>query len=273
MSSITIKYILFIIYIYPSLFWKGYIFKHDASIRNDPNMAKKLSPWETQLASEGAESIEIDAKGLTTREVNSRIKETVAKDQKVTVLNADGIHGIAVGLRRGEVIIKGNPGNYVSTLNSGAHITIEGDSGNFFGDNTCDGELIVKGNVGYGAGMYSYGGVFLIHGNATDAAAQMFKGGTLIIKGDVGDEVGLYMVGGDIMIIGNAGEKLGDWMIRGCIYLGGNAKSLGENARYAEMTRDDKNKLTSLLEKYGIDADLEKFKKVVPISDRPFYGK
>ncbi len=216
---------------------------------------------------------EIDAKGLTTKEVNSRIRETVVKDLKVTVLNADGIHGLAMGLRRGEVVVKGNPGNYFGMLNSGANITIEGDVGNFVGDNSCDGELIVNGNVGYGAGIYSYGGVFLIHGNAGDAAAQMFKGGSLIVKGDVGNEVGLYMVGGDIMIIGNAGKKLGDWMIRGCIYLGGNAKSLGKNARYTELTRGDINKLNSLLEKYGVDADLGKFKKVVPISDRPFYSK
>ncbi len=227
--------------------------------------------------------VEVDAKGLNLREVNERIRKAVDEGRKVVVFNAEHVDGLLAGLTKGEVEVRGSVGSYVAMLIGtreqkerglpGPKIIIEGNAGDYLADGAWNGEVIVKGNVGYGAGIYAYGGTIVVYGNAGDALGQLLKGATVIVKGDVGDIVGLYMVGGTIVILGNAGEKLGDWMIRGEIFLGGSYKSLGNNAKEVSLSDEDKKKLSELLSKYGLEADVSKFKKIVPVSSRPFYGK
>ena len=207
---------------------------------------------------------------MTIREVNSKIRAAVDKGLKVTVLNTEHLYGIASGLQCGDITIKGNIGDYVGLLNSGARIIVKGDAGNFTGDNSWDGEIIVEGNTGYGTGIYSYGGTLVVYGDAGDAAGQLFKGGVLIVKGNVGDIVGLYMVGGEIVVVGDAGRELGDYMIRGAIYLRGEYKSLGHNTKYDKLVGEDLSRLNFLFKKYGIEVKADKFKKIVPLSKRPF---
>lgn len=214
--------------------------------------------------------ITIDSKDLTLKEVNSQIRDAANNGLKVIVVNAEHLYGIASGLQGGELTIKGNANDYIAFLNNGAKIVVEGNTGSFIGDNSQDGEIIVKGNAGYGAGIYSCGGTIVIYGDADDAAGQMFKDGVLIIKGDVGAHVGLYMVGGEIVIVGNSGERLGDFMIEGSIYLGGECESIGNNAKFEDMNSKDLNRLSLLFEKYWIDANVKSFKKIVPVSKRPF---
>jgi len=229
-----------------------------------------LSLPEAIKAREEPIDITIDCRDLTFNEVNSKIRDAVDKGLKVTVLNAENLYGIADGLKSGEITIKSNIGDYAGLLNSGAKIVVEGSTGDFTGDNSWGGEIIVKGNAGYGAGMYSYGGTLVIYGDAGDAAGQLFKGGVLIVKGNVGDLVGLYMVGGEMILVGNAGRELGDYLIRGTIYLRGECKALGHNTKYDKLIGEDLTRLNYLLEKYGIEAKANEFKKIVPLSKKPF---
>ena len=227
--------------------------------------------------------VEIDAKGMVLRDVNERIRKAIDEGKKVVIKNARHIDGLLAGLTKGEVEVKSDVGDYVAMLIGtreqkekgldGPKIVIDGNAGNYLADGAWNGEIIVKGDVGYGAGIYAYGGTLVIYGNASDALGQLLKGATIIVKGNVGDVAGLYMVGGTIVILGNAGEKLGDWMIRGEIFIQGSYKSLGNNAKRTELTDEDRKKLTNLLSKYGLEADISKFKKIVPLSPRPFYGK
>ena len=65
-------------------------------------------------------------------------------------------------------------------------------------------------------------------------------------------------------------------MIRGTIYVKGKIKSLGKNAMIEELDKDEIEKLKELLENYEFtltEEDYQKFQKIVPRSDRPFYGK
>jgi len=219
---------------------------------------------------EESAGVTIDCKGLAFHEVNSKIRDAVERGLKVTLLDTEDLYGIAEGLTSGQVTIKSNTGDYIGLLNSGAKIVVEGDAGHFAGDNSCQGEITVKGNAGYGAGMYSYGGTLVIYGDAGDAAGQLLKGGVLIVAGNVGDLVGLYMVGGELVIVGDAGRELGDYLIRGAIYLKGECKSLGHNTRYDKLLGEDFSRLNHLLEKYGIEARANEFKKIVPLSKKPF---
>jgi glutamate synthase domain-containing protein 3 len=87
----------------------------------------------------------------------------------------------------------------------------------------------------------------------------------------VGNDVATYMLAGDLIILGNAGANLGNYLIRGNIYIGGEWESLGNNTLLEEMRSDDVSKLQDLFETYGLDADGIAFKKIVRLSEKPFY--
>ena len=208
----------------------------------------------------------IDCKELSLREASSKIKDLVSRGRRVELVNPSDLHGLASGLKSGEITVRGRASDFLGMFNQGAKIIVEGDAGAYVGDNSHDGEIWVKGDVGEGLGVYAYGGTFVVSGNAGNAAGEALKGGFLAIDGDVGDDVGRYMVGGRIVICGNAGKNLGHMMIRGEIFLCGEAESLGSNSKYTDPTEGDLDFLRELLGKYGMEAEVEKFKKVVPIS-------
>ena len=57
------------------------------------------------------------------------------------------------------------------------------------------------------------------------------------------------------------------------VYVKGEIKSLGNNAKFDELTFQDSLELEEVLSKYEFDIDdYSKFKKIVPKSTRPFYG-
>jgi len=102
------------------------------------------------------------------------------------------------------------------------------------------------------------------------------KNGTIIVGGNSGFMSGLFMMGGRIIILGNISEDAGESIIRGAIYVRGSIKSLGKNAKVEELDQKDKKELKELLPEYGFNLDekeYDSFKKIVPRSNRPFYGK
>ncbi len=215
-------------------------------------------------------SLVVDASGRDLRSVSTELKMAVAKGP-VIVQKAAHLHGLAAGLKGGQVIVEGDSGNYLGVLNDGATICVEGNACRYLADNMTRGTVIVEGDAGYGVGQYCYGGVVVIRGNAGDFTAVMNKGATIIIGGDVGDEVATYMLAGDLVIVGDAGKDLGNYLIRGDIYIGGKWKSLGHNTLLEEMTPVDLTKLRGYFDEYGIGADLTNFKKIVRLSEKPFY--
>jgi glutamate synthase domain-containing protein 3 len=111
----------------------------------------------------------------------------------------------------------------------------------------------------------------VVKGTAGDFTAVMNKGATIIVGGNVGDEVATYMLAGDLVVVGNAGKNLGNYLIRGNIYVGGEWESLGHNTLLEEMTQADLAKLRGYFDQYGIEADPTRFKKIVRLSEKPFY--
>ncbi|MCS7364389.1 MAG: tributyrin esterase [archaeon GB-1867-035] len=214
----------------------------------------------------------IDASNKNLKEVNSEIKKAIKNGaRKIVVENASHIHGLAAGLKRGYIIINGDSGDYTAALNDGASIIINGNAGKFLADNMTKGTIIVNGNAENGAALYCYGGLVVIRGNAGNFLGALNKGATIIVAGNAGDNVGTYMVGGEIIIVGNVGENVGNWFIRGNIYVGGKWQSLGHNCKEIPLKSEDVRKLEEYFNKYNINADPRKFKKLVPISKRPFY--
>jgi len=213
----------------------------------------------------------VDASGLELRAVSARVKEMVGR-KRVIVKNATHLHGLAGGLKGGEVVIDGDSGDYLGVLNAGATIWVRRNAGRFVADNMTAGTVIVEGDAPYGAAMYCYGGTVVIRGNAGDFSATMNKGATILIAGNAGDEVATYMLAGDVVIVGNAGHNLANYLIRGTVYVGGEIASLGHNTQLAPLTEADRAKLRHYFEEYRIKAEPERFKKVVAKSTKPFYA-
>ncbi len=175
----------------------------------------------------------IDAKTKDLKALNSAIKESV-NGAPITVKNASQLHGVAAGMKHGEVVI--------------------------------------EGDADYGTGQYCYGGTVVVHGNAGDFTATMNKGATIIVTGNVGDEVGTYMLKGDLVVVGNAGKHFANYLIRGSVYIGGQWQSIGNNTKIEPLTDEDKAKLKAYFETYQIKADPAAFKKIVAASEKPFYN-
>jgi methylamine---glutamate N-methyltransferase subunit B len=110
-----------------------------------------------------------------------------------------------------------------------------------------------------------------VRGNAGDFTATMNKGATIIVCGNVGDECATYHLAGDFIVCGNAGLNFGNFLIRGNIYLGGEFASQGHNTRIEELTVEDRQKLRRLFEQFDVMADVNKFRKLVAQSQKPFY--
>jgi glutamate synthase domain-containing protein 3 len=215
-------------------------------------------------------STALNAKNTDLRTTSTALKEALAAGP-VTIRKAEHLHGLCAGLKAGEITIEGNGGDYLGTLNDGAEIHVTGDAGQYLADNMTHGCVIADGDAGYGAGAYCYGGTVVVKGDAGSFTAVMNKGAAIIIGGSVGEEAATYMLSGDLVIGGNAGKNLGNYLIRGSIYIAGTWESLGHNTLLAEMEPEDLTKVRGYLERYGLPGDPATFKKIVRLSEKPFY--
>lgn len=213
----------------------------------------------------------LNAKGQDLRTVSRELKRLIEEESVVTIKNASHLHGLCAGLKKGQITIEGDGGDYLGVLNDGATIRVRGNAGKYIADNMTRGMVLVEGDADYGAAQYCYGGTVFIRGNAGDFAATMNKGATIIIGQDIGDEVGTYMLAGDLIIIGNAGLNLGNYLIRGNIYIGGQLVSLGHNCRQEGLDPEDLTKLEGYFAPYDIAVKPKRFKKIIPQSAKPFY--
>jgi methylamine---glutamate N-methyltransferase subunit B len=213
----------------------------------------------------------IDAKNRDLKTTNSLVKK-IQNSQPIAIRNARHLHGLAAGLKTGEVIVRGSAGDYLGALNSGAKITVTRNTGKYAADNMTGGAVIIEGSAGFGVGQYCYGGTVIVKGDAGDFTATMNKGATIIIGGDVGSDAGTYMLKGDLIVLGNAGHNFANYLIRGAVYIRGQWASLGNNTRIESLTDEDIDKLITYQELYSMNIKPGEFKKVVAASEKPFYN-
>jgi glutamate synthase domain-containing protein 3 len=212
----------------------------------------------------------IDAQSKNLKTINRLLRDSL-NGKPITIKNVSKLHGIAAGLKHGELIVDGNTGDYLGVLNAGATIRVNKNAARYLADNMTSGMVIVEGNADYGAGQYCYGGTIVIRGSAGDFTATMNKGATIIVAGNIGDEAGTYMLKGDLVVVGNAGVNFANYLIRGNVYLGGECKSYGHNTKLEPLTEHDLAALRGYFETYQIKSDPTIFKKIVAASEKPFY--
>ena len=157
----------------------------------------------------------IDAKGLSYRDINDKLRAT---DKEITVRNCLGQRFICAGMSDVSVTLEGVPGNALGAYLNGAGITVEGNAQDAVGDTMNDGRIVIRGSVG-------------------DAVGYAMRGGSIYVKGDAGYRAGIHMKAYKekipVMVIGGkAGSFLGEYQAGGVIVvlgLGTNGKKIVGN--------------------------------------------
>jgi glutamate synthase domain-containing protein 3 len=193
-----------------------------------------------------------------------------AGGQKITVVNPDGAHNIAVGLDSPvEVEVIGHAGYYAGGMNKTGKVVIKGSAGTGVGENMMSGVVHVQGFASNGAGASAHGGLLIIDGDAGLRCGISLKGGDIVVGGSVGSFSAFMAQAGRMVICGDAGDALGDSLYEAVLYVKGNIKSLGADAQIEALTDADISALTDLLQQSGLNHDPKSFKKVA--SKRELY--
>jgi glutamate synthase domain-containing protein 3 len=195
----------------------------------------------------------LDASRLTTREINTRLRE-LPDGADVVIAEPRGRHNLAVGLNgQLTITIDGNVGYYIGGLCDGPVITVNGFAGWGVGENLMSGVVRVKGSVSQSGAASAHGGLVIVEGDASLRAGISLKGAAIAIAGDAGPLAGFMAQAGTILIGGNAGEALGDSLYEAVIYVAGRIKTLGADARIAELTEDDVTTAKALCAQAGFE--------------------
>lgn len=210
---------------------------------------------------------EIDADGLTTTEVNKRLRDLMSEGYGTVVIqNPRGKHGLGVGiLNRLNLIFEGSLGYFGVGLIDGPNVRITGRVGWSCAENMMAGTVVIEKNAGSTFGAAIRGGDLVCKGSVGSRTGIDMKGGTIIVGGDTGALSGFMMQRGRMVVCGNAGKNLGDSMYDGTIYVGGEIRSLGVDAVEGELTDLDKAWLTRKLRQFGLfpDKGVDHFTKIV----------
>ena len=208
------------------------------------------------------ENMTFDLAATPLRELNQFLhhERDVAK---VTVLNPDGAHNIAVGLDSAvEVEVHGHAGYYAAGMNKTATVTVFGSAGTGVGENMMSGKVVVKGFASNGAGASAHGGLLVIECNAGLRCGISLKGGDIVVGGSVGSFSAFMAQAGRMVICGDAGDALGDSLYEAVLYVRGHIKSLGADAQVEPMSEDDVAAVADLLAQAGFDHDPKEFKRI-----------
>jgi glutamate synthase domain-containing protein 3 len=202
-----------------------------------------------------------DLAATSLRELNTYLHQGATG--KVTVLNPDGAHNIAVGLDSDvEVEVVGHAGYYAGGMNKTASVTIVGSAGTGVGENMMSGKVHVKGFASNGAGASAHGGLLVIDGDAGLRCGISLKGGDIVVGGSVGSFSAFMAQAGRMVICGDAGDALGDSLYEAVLYVKGQVRSLGADAQVEPMSAADLAAVGDLLGRAGLAHDPADFKRI-----------
>lgn len=208
--------------------------------------------------------VDIDAHGLSTRELNAELRRLAATTTEVVVRNPGSRHNLGVALidTKAKIRFDGSVGYYCAGLNCGAEVEIRGNTGWGVAENMTSGTVIVGGDAGACAGATLRGGTLYVAGDVAARAGISMKGGTLIVGGNAGFMTGFMIQLGRIIVRGDVGEGVGDSMYEGEIFVGGRIRGFGNDAILADLTPEDEQMLESELMAVGLTVDRE-YRKIV----------
>jgi glutamate synthase domain-containing protein 3 len=243
---------------------------------------------------------EIDAGGLTHKEINDLIRYTAMKGvRKISVRNVFGQRYIGTRLYfpnprpKLEITIHGFPGNDLGAFLDGHRIIVHGNAQDGVGNTMDDGEIIVHGRAGDVVAMSMRGGRILIRddvGYRTAIHMKEYKDKVpvLVIGGTAQDFFGEYMAGGRVVLLGlnldnrpHRARYIGTGMHGGIMYIRGKVEpwQLGKEVGIVEMDGEDyrflEKNVGDFCKEFGYEENEVlggKFLKLKPVTKRP-YGK
>lgn len=206
----------------------------------------------------------IDLSAVSVRELNQQLHQLNEhrNERNWQIIHPNGKHSLAVGLMdEAEVIIDGHVGYYCAGMNKTADIIINGNAGPGLAENIMSGSVRVKGNASQYAAASGHGGLVVIEGDASARCGISMKGVDIVVGGSVGHMSAFMAQAGHLVICGDAGHHLGDSIYEADIYLRGNVASLGADCIEKTMDDDHRNTLAQLLDRAGINADANAFRR------------
>lgn len=178
------------------------------------------------------------------------------------IVNPRGSHAIAVGLDAPiEVNVNGSTGYYCAGMNKQATVHIKGSAGPGVAENMMSGTVIVDGDASQYAGATGHGGLLVIKGNASSRCGISMKGIDIVVGGNVGHMSAFMGQAGTLVVCGDAGDALGDSLYEAKLFVRGKVKSLGADCVEKEMRPEHLEHLAELLERAGMDAKPEEFRR------------
>lgn len=206
----------------------------------------------------------LDLTEVTLREANAALQGQ-SQDTNETaweLVNAKGSHAIAVGLDAPiEVTVRGSTGYYCGGMNAQATIHVDGSAGPGVAENMMSGTVIVDGDASQYAGATGHGGLLVIKGNASSRCGISMKGIDIVVQGNVGHMSAFMAQSGNLVVCGDAGDALGDSIYEARLFVRGSVKSLGADCIEKEMRPEHLDILADLIERSGVDAKPEEFKR------------
>jgi glutamate synthase domain-containing protein 3 len=221
----------------------------------------------TTLYSKPKNNIEIDARKLSTQELNAKLREIAAGGaDKITLRNVCGQRYIGTDLAsKVEIDIYGTPGNDLGAFLNGPSIRVNGNAQDGVGNTMDNGEIVVNGHAGDIVGLSARGGQIYIRDYVGYRAGIHIKefGGkkpSIVIGGTAQDFLGEYMAGGTIVVLGldmaegdlHCANYIGTGMHAGAIYIRGsvNDYQLGKEVGIAPLDDADNMELTRLVRRF-----------------------
>lgn len=202
----------------------------------------------------------LDLAELSVRDINKALKSADAGSFEVR--NPNGVHALACGLMQPiSVTVKGHAGYYCAGMNKEAEVVIEGNAGTGVAENMMSGKVRVKGDASQSAGATAHGGLLVIEGDASARCGISLKGAEIVVGGSVGHMSAFMAQAGALVVLGDAGEALGDSIYEARLFVRGKVASLGADCIEKELRDEHKAQLKDLLDRAGMEADVESFKR------------
>ncbi len=206
--------------------------------------------------------VDLEAEGLRGLNKTLQAQQMATNQTAWEVVNARGAHAIAVGLDAPiEVTVRGSTGYYCAGMNKQAKITVDGSAGPGVAENMMSGLVVIEGDASQYAGATGHGGTLVIKGNASSRCGISMKGIDIVVHGNVGHMSAFMAQSGNLVVCGDAGDALGDSIYEARLFVRGSVKSLGADCIEKEMRPEHLSLLADLLERGGVDAKPEEFRR------------
>jgi glutamate synthase domain-containing protein 3 len=208
------------------------------------------------------QTFDLEAQGLRALNETLQAQSQQTNETAWEIVNPRGSHAIAVGLDAPiEVTVKGSTGYYCAGMNKQATIHVKGSAGPGVAENMMSGTVIVEGDASQYAGATGHGGLLVIKGNASSRCGISMKGIDIVVQGNVGHMSAFMAQKGNLVVCGDAGDALGDSIYEARLFVRGQVKSLGADCIEKEMRLEHLETLRDLLERSGVDARPEEFRR------------